>query len=218
MESERFVNFLIAALAACVVVVIGLIVRRSVQSHSSSKPPLVQRVPHWDFYTEGGHVWGSPGARITIVEFGDFQCPYCRQMDEALRRLRHAYPSDVRVVFRDFPLSAIHPLALAAAKAAECAGAQGAFAPFHDLLFKWQDSIGTWTWNDFAQEAEVPNLATFAQCVRSPTVPPRLRADIAAGQRMGVMGTPTVAVNGVRFIQTPSFALLDSIVRAVLVR
>ncbi len=89
----------------------------------------------WKWLSMAERLRGDPNAVITIVEFADFQCPYCKQTEATLNDLLERYPGQVRLAFRDFPLGSIHPYAEKAAEAARCAGKQGKFWDFHDALF-----------------------------------------------------------------------------------
>ena len=98
------------------------------------------------------HVLGNPDAPVTVIEYGDFECPYCAAAAPVLRRLVEESDGQVRLVFRHFPLADNHPHALTAALAAEAAGAQGAFWPMHDLLFARQDRLSDVALRAYAQE------------------------------------------------------------------
>jgi protein-disulfide isomerase len=152
---------------------------------------------------------------VTIVELGDFECPVCRSFHADVRTVREQFPLDVSLVFVHFPLS-IHRFAIPAAKAAECAYEQGKFAPFHELLFDKQDSLGLKPWTSYALEAGVEDSAEFSACVSSNRQFPRIEAGIAAAREIKARGTPTIFLNGWRLFHTPSATELSEIVRALL--
>ncbi len=154
---------------------------------------------------EGGarHAKGPADAPITIVEFSDFQCPACRMASPDLRHLIRSR-SDVRLVFRHFPLDAacndalthsLHPDACLAAVASECAGAQGRFWEYHDLLFANQQVLDRDSLFRYARELRL-DVATFRRCLDDPATRAIVAADIAAGQRVEVASTPTLFING----------------------
>jgi len=143
---------------------------------------------------QSGPSRGPGEAAVTIVEFSDFQCPYCRQEAQTLRRVLAEYPKDVRLVFLDFPLSG-HPDARDAAQAAACAGEQGKFWPMHDLLFQHQDALGADDLRHYAKEAGVDG-GPFDDCMRSGRKAAAIDADLRVGQEVGVDGTPALFVNG----------------------
>jgi predicted DsbA family dithiol-disulfide isomerase len=137
---------------------------------------------------------GPGNAAVTIVEFSDFQCPYCRQEAITLRRVLEEYPHDVRLVFLDFPLSA-HPDARNAAQAASCAGEQGQFWAMHDLLFAHQDALSPDDLRRYAQKAGI-DQTKFDACLSSGRAAPRIDQSIRLGEEVGVDGTPALFVNG----------------------
>jgi len=142
---------------------------------------------------EGTSVKGERTARLTIVEFTDYQCPICgRHFRDVLPRIEAEYikTGKVRYVLRDYPLETVHPQALKAAEAARCAGDQGKYWEMHDRLFDKQGAFGP---KDLAEHARVLGLEvpSFERCLDSGRHEEDIRKDIAAGLRAGVRGTPT---------------------------
>lgn len=136
---------------------------------------------------------GSDKAPVQIVEFADYECPYCQKVHEDLNRVREQFGNQVSVVYKDFPLP-MHPLAAKAAEAAHCAGAQGKFWEFHDALFQSKRL----QMSDLKQEAAVLKLdaARFDQCLASGEQTAGIRKDTLEGQRLGLTGTPSFFING----------------------
>jgi protein-disulfide isomerase len=187
--------------------------------HHPPKPLLVAtRVSDWQSYSAGGHRSGPAEARVTILEFADFECPYCANIAPTLSALREKYPQDVALIFRHFPLQRIHANALRAAIAAECAAAEDRFDSVAVALFAFQDSLGIRPWNWFARRGGVMDTVAFIRCLREEASDSAVNVDIAAGERLGVTVSPTIVVNGWRFSAPPSGAALDSIVRVILGR
>jgi protein-disulfide isomerase len=143
---------------------------------------------------------GRPDAPITIVEFGDFQCPNCRQLDTLLRQLLPEFP-EVRLVFKDFPLESIHPWAMTASLVGRCAYQQSAdgFWKLHDLIYDNQDHITPDTAYDklldLGKDAGL-DPDKLRTCVADPQTTESVRKSIAEGVSVGVNGTPTSFVNG----------------------
>jgi protein-disulfide isomerase len=136
---------------------------------------------------------GSDKAPVQVVEFADYECPYCQRVSDDLVRLREQFGEQVSLVYKDYPLP-MHPLAARAAEAARCAGVQGKFWEFHDSLFankKLQVS-------DLKQEARALKLDTvrFDQCLDSGEQAAVVKKDVVEGQRLGLTGTPSFFVNG----------------------
>jgi protein-disulfide isomerase len=138
---------------------------------------------------------GNAKAPVTIVEFSDFQCPFCLRAAPTLKRLREAYGDKVRVVWKDFPLTQIHPQAFKAAEAGQCAAEQGKFWEYHDKLFGNQQALQPDFLKQYAKDAGM-DAAKFDTCLDSSKYAERVRTGAAAGAQLGVSSTPTVFVNG----------------------
>ena len=137
---------------------------------------------------------GSPTAPVTIVEFSDFECFFCRRAVPMLQSLLDAYPNNVRIVFRDFPMDS-HPAARVAAEAARCANDQGKFWEYHDLLFANQGKLGVDALKQYAQQLSL-NADDFSTCLTSRKHKAAVDRDIEDGRKVAVSGTPTFFVNG----------------------
>jgi len=210
-------NFLSTAttvvLTLCALVLTGILVRREFFPGITATAP--REVEHWSQLASAGHTMGPANAPVRILEFSDFQCPYCARLQPTLQAIRAKYPDRVAVVYRHFPL-ADHPHAMQAALASECAAAQGRFERFHDILYAAPDSIGVTTWDEFARRAGVPKIDTFQVCVEAKQYQPRIEQDLAAALSISAPGTPTLIVNGRMFSHNPSPEHLDSEVRRAL--
>lgn len=143
---------------------------------------------------EDAPVRGPADAPITIVEFSDFQCPFCRRMRAPMDGLLDEYAGQVRIVYRHFPLSS-HPLAMPAAEASLCANEQGLFWPYHDLLFEHQETLSPEALRELAAQVEL-DLSAFDACVADSRYRAAVEMDLAAGREAGVQGTPAYFVNG----------------------
>jgi protein-disulfide isomerase len=143
------------------------------------------------------HVQGRANAAVTIVEYGDYECPYCGQAYPVVKALQKRLGAKLRFVFRNFPLSEAHPHAEHAAEAAEAAGAQGKFWEMHDLLYENQDALGD---EDVVRYARALGLdgPRFVEEMREHRYAERVREDFSSGVRSGVNGTPTFFINGAR--------------------
>ena len=144
------------------------------------------------------HAAGPAGVPLTLVEYGDYQCPYCGAAYPVVKRLQKTLGKKLRFVFRNFPLIQAHPYALIAAEAAEAAALQGKFWEMHDLLFEQQahlkpDIISLW-----AKTIGV-NLEKFEDNIKQGVVEKRIKEDRQSGIRSGVNGTPTFFINGTRY-------------------
>ena len=146
---------------------------------------------------ERDHVIGPATAPVMLVEYGDYECPYCGAAHGSVKHILGVLGDGVRFAFRNFPLSQIHPHAFQAANAAEAAGAQGEFWGMHDLLFENQRDLDTQSLLAYARELGL-DLQRFGAELTQQTYAPRIREDFLSGVRSGVNGTPTFFVNGVR--------------------
>jgi protein-disulfide isomerase len=146
---------------------------------------------------ERDHVLGPETAPVTIVEYGDYECPFCGAAHPVTKALVQTLGENLRFAYRHFPLSQIHPHAFQAAEAAEAAGAQGRFWELHDLLFEHQDRLDTQDLLSYASALGL-GLEAFAADLAEHRHAQKIREDFSSGVRSGVNGTPTFFVNGVR--------------------
>ncbi|MEQ1948563.1 MAG: thioredoxin domain-containing protein [Bryobacteraceae bacterium] len=137
------------------------------------------------------------GDAVTIIEFGDFQCPYCQRVQGTLTNLLKQYDGKVRLTFRDFPLRGIHPQAQISAEAARCAGEQGKFWEFHDLLYQNQNNLNIATFVKLASNLQM-NTGQFADCLDSGKYQAQIDEDVRAAEAIGIDGTPAFFINGVQ--------------------
>jgi protein-disulfide isomerase len=144
------------------------------------------------------HIEGDDNAAITLVEYGDYQCPYCGQAYPIVKELQKDFGTSLRLVFRNMPLSNVHPDAELAAEAAEAAGAQDKFWPMHDLLYENQHDLKEKSLLRYAQEAGADSSEVEAALTQG-TMRKRVNDDIESGIRSGVNGTPTFFINGLRY-------------------
>ena len=161
------------------------------------------------------HVLGPPHAPVTIVEYGDLECPNCKQAAPAVRLLLTRFENKVRFAFRHFPLEGVHPHAELAAESAECAGEQGKFWEMHDLLFEHQDHLKLNHLHSYAEQLQL-DLARFTAEMNDHVYLQRVREHLQSGHDSGVRATPTFFVND--RIQDVSFglsALRDAVEAAV---
>jgi protein-disulfide isomerase len=148
-----------------------------------------------DPVTSADHLTGPPEAAVTVVEYGDFECPNCKQAAPALKLLLARHAGRVRFAYRHFPLEGVHPHALQAAEAAESAAAQGRFWEMYDLLFDNQLRLQPEDLRRYAARLGI-DLARFDEEMREHAWTPRIRAQIDSGDRSGVRSTPGIFING----------------------
>ena len=150
-----------------------------------------------DVDPERDHIRGPEDAPVTLLEYGDFECPYCGQAEQTIRELLVAQGTDVRYVWRHLPLNDVHPFAQLAAEASEAAAAQGSFWEMSETLLGHQGDL---RWSDlmrYAEELEL-DVGRFTSELRDGDYADRILADVASADESGVTGTPTFFINGRR--------------------
>lgn len=143
------------------------------------------------------HIDGRSDAAVTLVEYGDYECPHCGAAHPIVKRIREVLADRIRFVYRHFPLSQMHPNAFLAAEAAEAAGAQGAFWEMHDTLFENQRALADRDLLIYAATLDL-DVDGFASDITSGKFAEKIRGDFLGGVKSGVNGTPTFFINGVR--------------------
>ncbi len=160
------------------------------------------------------HIKGQGKSGVTLVEYGDFQCPACYQYEPMVRQIVDKYIDQITFQFRNFPLSSIHPNAFAASRAAEAADKQGKFWEMHDKLYETQDPSGKSSWNassnpstffhQFAKDLGL-DVEKFKADYASEQINSLINADLTEGKKIPVEGTPTFQLNGVKIENPRSF-------------
>jgi protein-disulfide isomerase len=180
--------------------------------------PPVQKpkfVKNWRAELGKGVPLGSPSAQVQLIEFADFECPFCGNFHKTLKALQLRYPSQVSLTYMHFPLPG-HRFAVPAARVAECAADQGRFEPMYDHLFDEQDSFGLKPWRDYAMAAGVPDLTAFDACIKRTDPISRVEEGKALGSTLDVQGTPTIIINGWKLGSPPTEDELDGMVKKIL--
>jgi len=157
-------------------------------------------------------ILGPVDAPVTIIEFADFQCPYCvRHFQETYPLIATQYGDQVRFVFKNFPLTSIHPEADPAAQAAECAREQGMFWEYHDLLFGGTLGLGQAAYEGYAAQLGM-DVAALNVCLEEGRYAQAVDQDMALGQQLGVSSTPTFFINGIALVGAYPFDVFTSVI------
>jgi protein-disulfide isomerase len=161
-----------------------------------AKVSILLSPPRTEVSFDPARVRGNPKAKVMIVEFSDFQCPYCQAVEATLKSVLAKHQDQVALAFRDFPLKQIHPFALGAAEASRCAGEQGKYWEYHDLLFGDQNHLDH---NGLVEKAKNLKLdeKQFDSCITSEKYKAQIEQDAQDGGRVGVSGTPGFFINGI---------------------
>lgn len=203
-----------AVIIAIILVFVGVYVSNSNKDKSASSGPA----------TATQHVMGSTANKVTLVEYGDFQCQFCEQYEPTVAQVRDTYKDKVQFQFRNFPLRQIHRNALAGARAAEAASLQGKFWEMHDALYAYSN-WSVWTVSsspslEFEKYASTLglNLDKFKTDFASSKVNDTINADIQAGNALGITGTPSFFLNGKQVSPKPNVDDFKNLIDAELAK
>lgn len=177
-----------------------------------STPNLASQIPTPNL---SDPVRGPSDADVTVIEFGDFQCEFCQELDGVLEQVLSTYGDRVRLVWKDFPVVSIHPEARNAATAARCAQQQFKFWEFHDALFDQPDQLGLERYSEIAKQLGL-NETEFAACLRDEAGTKLIDGNVAEAARFGISSTPTLFIGRYVLTEVPSFKTLDGLIRSLL--
>ena len=199
--NTRLSDFGSWVLVVCAVLTTALVARRELlvtdDSADAVPPdkPYSVGVQNWEAALDAGLRLGPEDATLQVVEFADFQCPYCARFEATVRAVRAKYPDQVAFVFAHYPL-AQHAFAESSARAAECAHDQDRFDEMRTLLFAKQQVFGSVPWTEMALQAGMPNIDQFSACVNATQPLERIEQSRDVAEEIGIRGTPTILVNG----------------------
>jgi len=168
--------------------------------------------------TDAAGVLGEDSAKVLVVEYSDFQCPFCSkffQQTEGQIITEYVKTGKIKFVYKDFPLDSIHPYARPAANAARCAGEQGKFWEYHDYIFNNQARLSSTVFKDFAKELKLDETK-FSQCLDAGKYASAVEANFQEGIKFGVQGTPTTFVNGKRIVGAQPYSVIKAAIDAEL--
>jgi protein-disulfide isomerase len=157
---------------------------------------------------------GNKNAKVIVVEFSDFQCPFCQKAAPTVKQIIESYGDNILFVYRDFPIHSIHPQAQKAAEASQCAFEQDRFWDYHDKLFEKQSEwgiSGVPKFKDYATELGL-DTTKFNDCLDSGKYANEVGADLSVGQQLGVTGTPTFFVNGEKVVGAQPYSIFEGII------
>lgn len=212
---NRAADILTTVAAFCALTLATLEFRdRGRSTRIRNEPRGVERtITNWPGLVRDGHRIGPSSARLTVLEFGDFECPACYAFEQTMRLERQAHPAEIALVFRHWPLP-YHRLAYPTARASECASDQGFFSQFHDTVYAHQDSLGILSSQEFAKRSGVPDLGAFQRCMETSQPVSRIEKDIAVARGLGSRGTPAIIINGRAFDYIPDAARLEELLKS----
>lgn len=180
----------------------------------SNQPETPGEITRYDVPIDDDPILGPQDAAITIIEFSDYECPYCRRWhQEVLPLLIEEYPDEVRYVYRDFPLTSIHSNAIPAAIAANCAGEQEAEAywDYNQLLFSMDLGLGPEAYMGYAEELDLDTDA-FTECLESDRHEEEVMADFEYASQLGIRSTPTFFINGIALVGAQPYEVFKQVI------
>ena len=199
-------------LVLCAVLTTSVVIRRELVPGSMARK--AKYVDGWEEALTVGIRSGSADALVQVVEFADFQCPFCAHFEAIVKTIRERYPDQVAFTFAPFPLP-YHEFAEPAQRVAECADMQGRFEAMRSLLFEKHQAFGSVEWTDFAMQAGIENIDQFNACVNDTEPSERIERSRKLADKIGVRGTPTIIINGWKVPVPPSVEDFDRIVENV---
>ena len=175
-------------------------------------PTAAPAFTRYDIPTEGFPSIGPEDAEIVLVEFSDFQCPYCKRwFEDTYKPLLAAYPGQIRLVYRNLPLTSLHPQAMSAAVASLCADDQGAYWPYHDKLFSGEYDLGREAYLQYAADLDLDEAA-FESCLDSGKFDDFIQEDMNFSLDLGVRSTPTFFINGVPIVGAQPLSAFEQLI------
>jgi protein-disulfide isomerase len=184
----------------------------SVAQTDPNLPAETPQVVRYEIPIDDDPVLGSDSAPITIVEFSDYECPYCRQWhSEVYTQLIDTYGDQVRFVYRDFPLESIHVNAKPAAEAANCANEQGYFWDYHDKLFSMELGLSPEAYQEYASQLGMDE-ESFLECIESGRYQQEVQSDFDFAANLGVRSTPTFFINGIAVVGAQPFEVFQQVI------
>lgn len=186
----------------------------SISANNPAKAPEAdyQNIKRYAVPVDDDPSLGPDNAPITIIEFSDFECPYCQSWyAEVWPQLQKAYPSKIRLVYRDFPLYGLHNNASPAAEAANCANEQKKYWEYHDLLFSKRLPLGRSGYETYAQDLKL-DMVTFRKCLDDRRYENEIKADYDFASQLGIRSTPTFFINGIALVGAQPFNVFKQVI------
>jgi protein-disulfide isomerase len=211
---RSYLYSILVVLAFAVGILVGYVIwgRDQGTSPTAANAPTEQVARRYDIPTKGFSSIGPEDAPITLVEFSDYQCPYCQKWhDQVYKQLWAAYPGKIRFVYRNLPLTQIHPQSMNAAEASLCAGDQNAFWKFHDKLFENASSLNDDLYATLAANLKL-DTAAFETCMNDHKHKAAIEADMQFAIDLGVQSTPTFFINGLAIVGAQPLSVFQQVI------
>jgi protein-disulfide isomerase len=187
----------IGIIAAAAAILCAIAVRR--EFFEQANPSAPREVSNWEQMRRGGQHIGSGSNEPDVVEFADFECPYCARAEIVIDSVAIRYPKKFQLAYYYYPLTSIHPNAFKSAEAAECAARQGRFRTAHDVLYRHSAELASVGWDSIGRESGVPNLERFRNCIDGDSVRSVIEANVKVGRALDFAGTPAFIIDGILY-------------------
>jgi len=204
----KLMKFFTGLCVSCAIVITALVI------HQKFFPPVtdpeIRQVDNWQELELKGQRTGPVNAPVQIVEFFDYECPFCKNAQPAVNAIQEKYPTKVSIIREHFPLSG-HQHAFEAAMAAECAALQNQFGSYHELLFTYQEQIGILPYDSLALEAGIQDIRWFKECLENEETSSIVQSGYDLANELGLISIPTFLINGKLFsgaMQKQQFEIL----------
>ena len=212
MSNTRFSSITTVAFLSLLISILSI----APKAYSQQGEPLKTiSKKKWATLLHGGHTIGAKNSPVTLVEFSDFQCPYCGMFEKVLEKYRHDHPGQVRLIMYNYPLRQ-HPQAATAAEAAECVAKMGNYARYHNLLFKNQDKFASQPFDSLARLAGVKDTTALHACMKDTSTIRAIMHQINLGNSVDLYQTPTIIINRAYYSGSLSYKELEAAVDRVL--
>ncbi|WP_322507625.1 DsbA family protein [Anaerolinea sp.] len=179
----------------------------------SAAVDVPEKVQRYDIPVDDDPAFGPADAPITIIEFSDYECPFCRKWHlEVWPRLQEEFGDQIRLVYRDFPLDGLHANAIASAQAANCAGEQGKYWEYHNGLFTYNGRYNRTAFEEIGKQVGL-EMTAFTQCLDANRYKDEIEADYAFAANLGVQSTPTFFINGLALIGAQPYEVFRQVIQ-----
>jgi len=210
---QKLNNFLTVILVICALIVTILVVRRELFLRQNNLSYQIVKISNWEILLSGGQIVGNRSAAVYIVEFFDYECPYCKEMEMVLKKLINKYKGKVSLIRYNFPLPG-HKYSYDAAVASLCASNQGKYESFHEILIREKTFDGRW--DSLAVLAEIQDILSFRKCLLDKDARNRIQNEINIAKRFNIQSVPTIVINGYMIQGMISEEQLDKLIQKLM--
>jgi len=211
--SKKLNDIFTVILVLCAIIVTALVVKKEMFSNDSTVK--IQTVNNWQSLITGGQLIGKKNAPVVIIEFTDFECPYCKTLSKNLYIILKRYNGEVALVVYNFPLN-IHVHAYKLAVAGVCAAIQNRYEAYYNSIYDYQDRYKEMNLSDIARVAGIKDTMSFINCTQNKAIASIVNNEIEKGKQIKVEGTPTLIIDGKMIVGVQTISELDELIKNLL--